>query len=134
MCSAIESCRLCPSDCGPCQACGDFVCEGSETVATCPGDCSLCGDGTLQPTEECEDGNRGSGDGCSAGCRLECGDGVLGATEECDDGNRVSGDGCQSDCALPRCGDHVVDADLAEECEDGNDVDGDGCSAGCLLE
>jgi cysteine-rich repeat protein len=26
------------------------------------------------------------------------GDGKLAATEECDDGNRVSGDGCSSDC------------------------------------
>jgi cysteine-rich repeat protein len=31
---------------------------------------------------------------------LGCGDGILGAGEECDDGNRTDGDGCSSTCAL----------------------------------
>jgi ELWxxDGT repeat protein/cysteine-rich repeat protein len=30
-----------------------------------------CGDGKLQPSEACDDGNRLDGDGCSAGCALE---------------------------------------------------------------
>src|SRR5262249_40722740 len=34
----------------------------------------------------------------SSTCASACGDGMLAATEECDDGNRVSGDGCSSDC------------------------------------
>lgn len=34
----------------------------------------------------------------TSSCRSACGDGMLAATEECDDGNRVSGDGCSSDC------------------------------------
>ena len=34
----------------------------------------------------------------SSTCTSACGDGVLAATEECDDGNRVGGDGCSSDC------------------------------------
>ena len=34
----------------------------------------------------------------SSTCSSACGDGQLAATEECDDGNRVSGDGCSSDC------------------------------------
>jgi fibro-slime domain-containing protein len=34
----------------------------------------------------------------SSTCASACGDGLLAATEECDDGNRVSGDGCSSDC------------------------------------
>lgn len=32
---------------------------------------SYCGDGTLDKDEECDDGNRSSGDGCDAGCNLE---------------------------------------------------------------
>ncbi len=32
---------------------------------------ALCGDGALNPTEECDDGNNVSGDGCSASCRTE---------------------------------------------------------------
>lgn len=60
-----------------------------------------CGDGTVnQVTEECDDGNVVSGDGCSAACQVEvgCGDGVLAAGEQCDDGNTVSGDCCSSFC------------------------------------
>jgi fibro-slime domain-containing protein len=34
----------------------------------------------------------------SSTCVSACGDGELAAIEECDDGNRVSGDGCSSDC------------------------------------
>jgi len=34
----------------------------------------------------------------STTCASACGDGKLAATEECDDGNRISGDGCSSDC------------------------------------
>lgn len=37
----LESCRLCPGDCGACTtACGDFICEGTESLANCPGDCT----------------------------------------------------------------------------------------------
>ena len=36
-CGAVESCRLCPADCGACTpVCGDDVCDPGET---CPGDC-----------------------------------------------------------------------------------------------
>jgi cysteine-rich repeat protein len=40
-CGAVESCRLCPKDCGACPpVCGDFFCDPGETKMTCPGDCS----------------------------------------------------------------------------------------------
>jgi cysteine-rich repeat protein len=44
--------------------------------ATAPPDCSVppppdCGNGTLEGTEECDDGGTASGDGCSATCVLE---------------------------------------------------------------
>jgi cysteine-rich repeat protein len=42
VCSAFESCALCPADCGDCQLCGDLVCVPGETCATCPGDCGAC--------------------------------------------------------------------------------------------
>src|SRR6266849_6307082 len=31
----------------------------------------LCGNGALDPSEECDDGNNSDGDGCSAACRSE---------------------------------------------------------------
>lgn len=38
--AGVESCALCPGDCGACPpVCGDFACETSETAAACPGDC-----------------------------------------------------------------------------------------------
>jgi len=64
-----------------------------------------CGDGNIDPGEQCDDGNNVGGDGCEADCTLpssgRCGDGVLDAGEQCDDGNNVDGDGCQADCTLP---------------------------------
>ncbi|MEZ4364803.1 MAG: hypothetical protein R2939_00785 [Kofleriaceae bacterium] len=36
-CSGVESCRLCPADCGACTpVCGDHLCDAGEA---CPGDC-----------------------------------------------------------------------------------------------
>lgn len=40
-----------------------------------------------------------------------CGNGVLDGTEECDDGDDVDGDACESDCTLPVCGNGIVDWD-----------------------
>jgi len=89
-----------------------------------------CGDGILQPGEECDDGNNVDGDGCQADCtNPRCGDGILDAGEECDDGNNIDGDGCQADCTTPYCGDGILDA--GEQCDDGNNIDGDGCQANC---
>ena len=62
---------------------------------------AYCGDGNLDPGEECDDGNNVSGDGCSSACREEfCGDGIIQPGEECDDGNNVNGDGCSALCLL----------------------------------
>ena len=69
---------------------------------TDPGTNSTCGDGLLDPGEQCDDGNIQGGDGCSPTCQLEsyCGDGIRDTGETCDDGNKVNGDGCNSVCIL----------------------------------
>jgi cysteine-rich repeat protein len=60
-----------------------------------------CGNSTVDPGEQCDDGNLISGDGCDDTCRTEkCGDGVVTGSEACDDGNTKSGDGCSATCAL----------------------------------
>lgn len=82
-----------------------------------------CGDGVQQPGEECDDGNRTSGDGCDSNCVPEleppgtvCGDGLLDTlTEDCDDGNTLGGDGCSQRCDTERCGNGRVDE--GEECD-----------------
>jgi len=112
------------------------------SIAACGGSNSAthaCGDGIVNGTEECDDGNTVSGDGCSSVCKKEvgmCGDGIVDvATETCDDGNRVSGDGCSATCqteAVNKCGDGVIDN--GEACDDHNTAAGDGCSASCQVE
>jgi cysteine-rich repeat protein len=103
-------------------------------AATCLQALGTCGNGTVEPGEQCDDGNTAAGDGCSPTCRLEgCGNGIVDPGEQCDDGNTVPGDGCSATCQRePRCGDGVVDS--GEQCDDGNTVSGDGCSATCRRE
>ena len=79
--------------------------------------CWDCGDGRLDPGEECDDGNLEYRDGCNALCQMErgytctggqctslsyCGDGMVTAGEACDDGRGpvvgASGIGCRTDC------------------------------------
>jgi cysteine-rich repeat protein len=58
----------------------------------------VCGDGELEGTEACDDGNRRADDGCSADCRIECGDGRVSGEELCDVGI-ASGEGsCPTAC------------------------------------
>jgi cysteine-rich repeat protein len=48
----------------------------------------VCGNGTPEGLEQCDDGNNVSGDGCRNDCTREsCGDGTLDPGEECDDGD-----------------------------------------------
>ncbi len=86
---------------------GDVVsAEIRSTVATasCLTPVGDCGNGVVEPGEQCDDGNLVAGDGCSASCRLEvCGNGILDPGEQCDDGNLVSGDGCSAGCRLEAC-------------------------------
>ncbi len=63
----------------------------------------VCGDGEVEGSEECDDGNTTGGDGCSATCAIEppdpvCGNGILEAGEDCDDGNTTGGDCCPAGC------------------------------------
>ncbi|MDY0003809.1 MAG: DUF4215 domain-containing protein [Polyangia bacterium] len=92
----------------------------------------LCGNGVVDKGEQCDDGNRISGDGCSEGCLREsfCGNSLVERGEECDDGNNRGGDGCNSMCQLEvGCGNGILE--YGEACDDDNLVSGDGCSATC---
>ncbi len=94
-----------------------------------------CGDGIVDPGEECDEG-RENGDGeCSSLCKVAfCGDGEIAPWEECDEGdaNGASEGTCSSFCEVGVCGDSELS--LGEECDHGeNNVDGDGftCNAEC---
>jgi cysteine-rich repeat protein len=120
------------------------------------GDTSVCGDGKLEGSEVCDDGNRSDGDGCSARCELEagfscatpgaacdvCGDGAMQSAEQCDDGNHNDGDGCDTHCKLEsgwtcpvagqqceNCGDGILQTN--ERCDEGGFADAVGCSEDC---
>ncbi len=64
----------------------------------------ICGDGVVEGTEECDDGDDNSNteaDACRENCQeADCGDGVEDTGEECDDGNLVDNDECDNDCNL----------------------------------
>ena len=96
---------------------------------------SLCGNGAIDPGEQCDDGNTSGHDGCDEVCRIEpfCGSGRVDPGEECDDGNFKDGDGCAHDCTLEvGCGNGVLE--VGEQCDDDNVVSGDGCTGDCRIE
>jgi MYXO-CTERM domain-containing protein len=93
----------------------------------------VCGNGTVEGTEACDDGNTSNLDGCLNSCVVAtCGDGyVWGGTEECDDSNASNTDGCLNSCVVATCGDGYVLAGT-EACDDGNADNTDGCLDTCL--
>jgi cysteine-rich repeat protein len=73
------------------------------TLPPCPGPTAACGDGNLDPGEQCDDGNNVSCDGCNAACQIEaCGNGKVECAEECDAGpqNGQPGSGCDANCKV----------------------------------
>jgi ELWxxDGT repeat protein/cysteine-rich repeat protein len=52
-----------------------------------------CGDGKLQPSEACDDGNRADGDGCSASCQFESARARCSRARACIAGKRLTVDG-----------------------------------------
>ena len=111
---------------------GDVTTTGSTGSSSTGG--GVCGDGAVDPGEECDDGpNNGDDQGCKLDCTAQvCGDGALGPGEGCDDGNVQAGDGCDESCVLESCGNLQIDP--GEECDDGQDGDpDDGCTDLCTV-
>jgi cysteine-rich repeat protein len=94
---------------------------------------TFCGDGIVQPGEECDDGNQINTDACVNCKKAKCGDGFLEiGVEKCDDGNVSSNDACLATCVPASCGDGFVQTGV-EQCDDGNQVNDDGCRNNCTL-
>ena len=109
-----------------------------------------CGDGLVDPNEQCDDGNRASGDGCSAACTTEpcrtcsgepsvctpradgasCSDGVF-----CNGADQCRAGSCTVHAGSP-CPGPDGDGDCAESCDEAADgctaadPDGSACSDG----
>jgi cysteine-rich repeat protein len=140
--------------CGDNLAIGGELCDGSDLreqrcdtlgfhdgILGCSADCQTfdtgdcvflvsCGDGTVQPGEDCDDANTDNTDACPDTCQAaRCGDGFEQANvEQCDDGagnSDFTPNACRTDCTDPRCGDNIIDA--GEQCDDANTVPNDGC-------
>jgi cysteine-rich repeat protein len=156
--SGTSSCpgRVCPSGlvCSPkgdtCVEPGAVAaCVGKSDGASCAyGFCRtglclpiVCGNGYVEPGEQCDDGNQVAGDGCRPNCTIEfCGDGIIDPGEECDCGpdesnvappctvpNSTRLDAtCNPDCKNVGCGDGIVRP--PEQCEPGVAI----TSASCL--
>ena len=111
----------------------------------------VCGNGTAESGEACDDGNTTTESECPYGiascvaCNADCtsalnlsgrvcGDGTTDDAfdEQCDDGNTVPLDGCDEHCQLESCGNEALDP--GEECDDGNRISGDGCNEDCQTE
>ncbi len=144
--------------CAGCQnaRCGDGIvrlnveeCDGG---ANCSSTCriQICGNGIIDPGEQCDDSNLVNGDGCAGNghpllnaCKFEfCGDKLKGTAEPCDPTDIAvgpSGNGsCNRDCTNASCGDGKLSpfAPSNEQCDLGtvNNALGLGCSPACQLD
>jgi len=82
------------------------------TIATTTVGISICGDGLVDFTEQCD---------------------VPGETGEYSE--TIVGRQCDVDCTFgPYCGDGILQSTFGEECDDGNNTDNDFCSATCKVE
>ncbi len=155
--TSSPTCHSCTSD----EQCHSMDCRVIEdSMGICVA--TTCGDGALQASEGCDDGNRTEGDGCSARCLVEscatypdcdrtcervpgmpltsnppcsvCNDNAPGRTgdDSCDSGLCDRDDGTGVCIPPPMCGSGALERD--EGCDDGNTMDGDGCSAMCRIE
>ncbi len=107
---------------------GDYGTPGTVNP-NCPPP-SVCGDGVVQPPEQCDPPAPSV---CDDQCQLAnlavCGNLLLESGEECDDGNTKDGDGCSMFCLKETavCGNSKVEP--PEECDPPNPSAG--CDANC---
>ena len=95
----------------------------------------LCGNGTLDGVEQCDDGDPDSGDGCSSGCTVEPCHTCDGAEPTncsaetgtaCDDGDQCTSDLCQAGVCVGTPLDGTA-------CDDGQECTTDLCAAGVCV-
>lgn len=136
-CASSESTSPCPSFFGLGPFCGDV------DVPTFAGyiDSSLplrCGDGRVaSPSEECDDGNTDTSDGCDDACKVEPFSRCLytfNSDFTYDSASQLySVSPPDSSCIVPVCGDGVRNLGW-EKCDDGNDDELDGCLSDCRVD
>ena len=167
-CNGVESCDVDAHQCAngdtqddgvPCGTAEGYICLSASCAE------SRCGDLFIDfaASENCDDGDQVSGNGCSDACKKEdgyacsgtgpgscspiCGDSKQVDSEGCDDGNDVSDDGCSATCGVEdgyacvgtgpgSCSPICGDSKIIapEKCDDGDEASDNGCSATCEIE
>ncbi len=133
------------------EACDDGAANGTASSANhCNQFCQFngCGDGLVEPGEQCDAGSGGvkkDSAACNSNCTFaRCGDGVLNkaAGEDCDDGaangTAASPSHCNQFCHVNSCGNGILEP--GEQCDDGTDSMGNNnnhagarCNASCQI-
>ncbi len=110
---------------------GETSSSSSSSSTGSTGAPASCGDGALDPGEECDNGQFNADSGyCTTACKLAaCGDGIKNGAESCDYAD-PAGSSCTMECKLVSCGNAIVER--GEECDDGNADDTDACLASCM--
>lgn len=109
----------CELDCNACKTCSDSG--------------MLCGNGVLDPGEDCDTTPSPGSDSCDLECRnAACGNGALEPGEMCEVVVFEERGSCDTSCMQVGpigCGNGAIEQ--GEECDDGNLASGDGCDADC---
>ena len=96
----VPSATSCTYDCPRALARAGTSCGGWQNVHqywSMRGPPAFCGDGTVAETEQCDDGNEDTTDGCIDCNNARCGDGYVKSSEECD----YAAPGWASICGTP---------------------------------
>ncbi len=104
----------------------------STTTSTIPAE---CGDGKVDPGEQCDEGENNSNEPdatCREDCTFgRCGDGIVDTGEDCDAGEANSdlpNAPCRTNCTLPFCGDGIVDTLRGEQCDPPSKPNAENCT------
>lgn len=91
-----------------------------------------CGNGILEPGEDCDEFGRNTFE-CNSDCTFSfCGDGRTNPAgeEECDEAGKNTPE-CDEDCTRPFCGDGIVNEAAGELCDFALDPQGEFCADNC---
>lgn len=116
------------AECGQAQRCEQGFCGGPPATSTTDATSSTSTSSEAgTSTSTGPDPTVAESTGLPAGC----GNGVVDPEEECDPGPSGDAVGCDYDCSSVMCGDGYANLVAGEQCDDGNDAIVDDCTPEC---